>query len=135
MKVIKAYPPMYPQIKSTFGLRDDAGVIFSWGDRIFVPNLTCPLSASLLEHESIHGARQLAFDGGVTRWWHKYLEDPQFRLDEEIPAHRAEYAWHVKNEGRGGRERALNKVALRLSGALYKNMVSYNEAVLLVTAS
>lgn len=127
-KVVRAFPPNYATLKRAFNLDPSSGVIFSYGDRIFVPNLTRPLPPALREHEAVHGERQVAHPGGVEGWWIDYVRDLQFRIDEELPAHRAEYAWHKQNEGRGLRERALEKIALRLSGPLYGRVMTFDVA-------
>lgn len=51
MKIIKAYPPLYPMIDAAFNLRNRTDVIFSWGDKIFAPGLAGPLSPALIAHE------------------------------------------------------------------------------------
>jgi len=127
-KIIRAFPPNYPVLKRAFNLDQAAGVIFSYGDRIFIPNQRTPLPPQLVAHEAVHGERQLSHPDGVDGWWQWYVERAQFRLDEEVLAHRAEYAWHRLNEGRGGRERALTHIALRLSGPLYNRMIDFAKA-------
>lgn len=127
-RIVRAFPPNYAMLKRAFNLQPSAGVIFSYGDRIFVPNLTAPLPPYLVAHEGVHGERQLAHAGGLDGWWSDYVADPKFRLVEEVLAHRAEYGWHKLHEGRGGRERALDRIALRLCGPLYGRLMSFDEA-------
>ena len=127
-RIVRAFPPNYATLKRAFNLDPTAGVIFSYGDRIFIPNQRQPLPPQLVAHEAVHGERQLAHPAGVDGWWQEYVANPQFRLDEELPAHRAEYAWHRLHEGRGSRERALTHIALRLSGPLYNRMIDFAKA-------
>lgn len=127
-RIVRAFPPNYAVLKKAFNLDPAAGVIFSYGDRVFIPNQRAPLPPALVAHEAVHGERQLGHPRGIEGWWEDYVANEVFRLDEELPAHRAEYAWHRLHEGRGGRERALAKIATRLSGPLYKRMIDFARA-------
>lgn len=127
-RIVRAFPPNFSTLKRAFNLDPAAGVIFSYGETIYIPNQRTPLPPALVVHEAVHGERQLAHPRGVAGWWDEYVADPGFRLSEELPAHRAEYAWHRLHEGRGGRERALTKIASRLSGPLYGRMIDFVEA-------
>ena len=127
-RIVRAFPPNYATLKKAFDLDPAAGVIFSYGELIFIPNQRTPLPPALVAHEAVHGERQMAHPRGVVGLWDDYVADPAFRLAEELPAHRAEYAWHRLHEGRGGRERALTKIAARLSGPLYGRMIDFEKA-------
>lgn len=127
-KIVRAFPPNFPTLKRVFDLGSGDGVIFSYGELIFIPNQRTPLPPALVALEAVHGERQMAHPGGVVRWWDEYIASREFRLAEELPAHRAEYAWHRLHEGRGGRERALVKIAQRLSGRLYGGMIDFAKA-------
>jgi len=62
-------------------------------------------------------------------WWEKYLTDIEFRLDEELAAHRAEYkAWCAVSLNRQQRRFYLTQVAARLASPLYGNMLTYHQA-------
>lgn len=53
----------------------------------------------------------------------------EFRLREEIPAHRAEYAHVCEHiEGERARAKALHLIADRLSSPLYGGLLTYAEA-------
>ena len=82
----------------------------------------------------MHGARQLAYPGGVEHWWLRYVESPEFRLAEKLPAHQAEFAWHRRHEGRHAQDRALAKIAGRLSGPLYGSVMSLEDARAMIAA-
>jgi hypothetical protein len=88
---------MLEEINKTFPKRPKT-VIYAFGDTIYNPG-NHPLSQALIAHESVHGRRQLALGphpGSTTQWsgpelwWRRYLEDKQFRFDEEVHAHAAE---------------------------------------------
>ena len=122
MKIINEPPPNIEILKKVFPIR--SGVLFSWGDRIYNPD-GIDIPEELIVHEEIHGARQI---NDIEGWWEKYIEDPAFRLQEEIPAHQAEYLHLYKTANRQTRRRALVQIANRLSSPLYGKMLKPAEA-------
>lgn len=138
-------PPNIEKILAVFPTAKQPGVLFSWGDKIYNPS-GYPIPIPLLDHEAVHGYRQGGGDGsgavlggddftgtGCTTtpelWWKAYLESPEFRLEEELVAHQAEYQSYCKFiKDREQRNRFLHRTALRLSGPLYNRMISYMDA-------
>jgi hypothetical protein len=142
MRVVEALPPNIDQVDAAFGVRkilDRHPVYFSWGDKVFSPK-GGTIPPPIMAHEAVHGARQARLDQdldkAVRRWWDAYIADPAFRLDEEIPAHAAEYEWwraraHTLRRIKGWRSPMdwhLQQIAARLSGPLYGRMISLSEA-------
>lgn len=125
MKIILDRPPMWEQINATFGIGNKP-IIFSWGNIIYNPN-GGKVTRELHAHEEIHGARQGLEESGIVAWWERYLIDPAFRLEEELPAHRAEYLAYTRRHG-GGREKYLLAIARRLCGPLYGNLLTMADA-------
>ena len=123
MRIVKDYPPMIDEIDAAFNVRGK-GIIFAWGDTIFNPAWH-DIPPSLIAHEQVHGRRQGA---DVRGWWLKYIDDPQFRLEEEIHAHRAEYQHIARNGNRPERRRGLKLIASRLSSPLYGKMITLKQA-------
>lgn len=128
MRVVKALPPIYEEIALVFpAVKRTRGVVFAWGDVLYNPQ-GAEIPAALMAHEESHGVRQLEI--GVTAWWARYLDDPEFRLAEEIIGHRAEYlALIVTARHRNERRGMLKHVATRLSGPLYGRAITYAKAV------
>lgn len=114
VKVEVAYPPNYDEIAKKFPLKK--GVIFTYGDTIYNPD-DVEISRHLYAHESIHATRQ-----GITPhiWWHSYLNDTQFRYEEELMAHRMEFfvAAHGTKD-LNLRNKHLTYIAMRLCSPLY----------------
>jgi hypothetical protein len=140
MKVVTTFPPNYREINDAFNVRGQP-VIFCYGGRIYNP-LRVQVGPDLIAHESVHSHRQLAFAGGPVAWWQLYIADPAFRLEEELPAHQAEYRYWV---GRPGMDRPVRgyrselafrqlSIARRLASPLYGAMISLAEALRLVAA-
>jgi hypothetical protein len=125
MKVIIGRPPLWDEIDAAFHVAGKP-VFFAWGDCIYNPEgLAIP--PALKAHERVHMEQQRAIL--PTEWWRRYIADAQFRLDQEIPAHRAEFTEfcrHHSNKNR--RAEALEFAARRLSGNLYGCIIPYAQA-------
>lgn len=127
MRIVIDRPPMYAEICARFPAARNTGTIFTWGDTIYTPG-NANVTKALMAHEEIHGARQGSTDEQIKAWWRNYLDDAGFRLEEEYPAHRAEYLAYCKHN-ESGRGRYLRVVAERLSGPLYGGLVRRQEAI------
>lgn len=125
MRIIRDVPPLFDEIDAAFNVRGKP-VIFAWGDKIYAPMLQGELSKALLLHEQVHGQRQA---GVIIAWWRNYIADPQFRLAEEILAHKAELS-HLLTKAKGPSMRAhyLSRTAARLAAPLYGNLITIAEA-------
>ena len=123
MQVVRDYPPLFDEIDRRFRVRGK-GVIFAWGDRIYNPR-GVDIPPSLIAHEAVHGARQ---GRDIVGWWRRYIEDGEFRLAEEIPAHQAEYAVLIRDANRQARRGACREVARRLASPLYGGLLSRQTA-------
>ena len=125
MEIVVAEPPMFYEIDKVFDVAGKS-VIFAWGDKIYNPT-GAVVTKELQAHEAIHGVRQL--DMGVEDWWGQYLVDTEFRLVEELPAHRAEYqAYCRRHHAPNDRHRALGIVAPKLAAPLYGSLISVADA-------
>lgn len=114
-------PPIINELMGRFNLKGKR-VIFSWGDIVYNPTRMY-VSPSLIAHEAVHGERQLDF--GIDAWWRRYLEHRDFRIAEEVLAHRVEYQHLIHNAtSRSQRRGALKQVAKRLSSQLYGSTVT-----------
>lgn len=117
MEIKKGFPPNYAQICAAIPQARMNGVIFAYGDTIYVPSGN-PLPHALKVHEAVHGIRQTNL--GVDFWWEKYLTDTTFRYYEELLAHAAEYkALCVGVESAKQKKKFLKQVAARLASPLY----------------
>lgn len=143
MKIIRELPPNIDELDRVFGVRkmlETSPVWFAFGDRIYNPNRV-DIPPAIMVHELVHCDRQKRLGGGPEMWWKAYLEHPDYRLAEEIPAHQAEYQWQLEHDQRGPpmgyRTRAafhLTNIALRLASPLYGSLVPLSEAKRLISA-
>jgi len=132
MKIITAYPPNFTKIARAFPVKGKPGILYSWGDRIYNPS-GISIPPWLIAHEEIHGQQQET--PGVERWWDNYLDDTQFRLEQEVEAHRREYQWIADPEHHlepHVQERYLFQMAERLASPLYGYLVTLDHAYALI---
>jgi hypothetical protein len=129
MRVECARPPLFDEIDAAFKIAGKP-VIFAWGDVIYNP-CRIEITPELFTHEAVHH-RQQREGGGPETWWRRYIADEAFRLEQEIPAHAAEYAafcqTHLKGNARNQRRLYFHSVASRLSSPLYGGLIRYEEA-------
>lgn len=131
------FPPNYDKIRRAFPTQGRPGILYAYGDIIYNPSgVNIPPWVEV--HEAVHGERQqqgvacaglCLCNGGITEWWDRYIADKDFRLVEEILAHNAEW----KAYSGPYRDNYLGHMAERLSGDLYGNLISYEDAVKEIT--
>lgn len=113
--IILERPPNFEEILKAFPDADKPGVIFAFGKNVFNPS-GVSIPTALLAHESVHQYRQ-----GLTpeKWWGLYLVDNDFRYNEELEAHVAEYDAQAPQLDRNYRAKLLMATAHRLIAPLY----------------
>ena len=125
MIIVRGTPPNFKDIVAVFPAAAREGVVFTWGDMVFV-NGDPEIPPQLKAHESVHQQQQ-ARCRGPEHWWGMYLKDSTFRLEQELVAHRAEYRT-LKVLNRAAAARSLNFIAERLASPLYGSMIPAKEA-------
>lgn len=131
MKIIYGYPPNYDVIAEAFDIKANENVIFTYGDELFVPmGEGTKLDAPLLKHEETHSRQQKEM--GIQYWWDNFIFDPKFRLEQELEAYRAQYKamGSFTPEARAG---YLTHIAKDLSSAIYGNVITFEQAVQVIT--
>lgn len=121
LPVVDARPPNFDKIVAVLPDSALAGVMFAYGDKVYFPGFkgVC-LSRELDAHERVHIERQNHIEGGPDKWWELYLTDIDFRFNEELLAHRAEYQCFCKRHiDQRKRVMFLDTLAKRLSSPLY----------------
>jgi hypothetical protein len=123
MDIVNEFPPNIDDIKKVFPITGKE--IFAYGNTIYNPTGVA-LPPWLIAHEEVHQAQQA---GDPAWWWGHYLDDPQFRFEQELEAHIEEYrVFCTAPSDRTGRRLYLRNIARRLSSPMYGNMVSYDKA-------
>jgi hypothetical protein len=117
VSVIVARPPNFELILRAFPKADQPGVIFAFGDDVYNPS-GVNIPAPLIAHEGVHQSAQRKIT--PERWWERYVAEPDFRYDEELRAHVAEFkAQDYRGLDRNLRAKLLQHTAQRLVAPLY----------------
>lgn len=120
--VIHGRPPNYEAILKVLPHAAGPGVIFAYRPHVYVPG-GGELPPQIVAHEEVHMGQQA---GGVEAWWANYLSDPQFRLDQEVPAHQAEWrAYKAVVKDRNRRAGMLDQIARKLASPLYGGLLPF----------
>jgi hypothetical protein len=130
VQIRRAYPPMIEMIDAAFSVRGKP-ILYAWGHTIYNP-LGVEVGPELVAHEHVHAMRQ---GTDIEGWWRRYITEPAFRLEEEIPAHVAEFkelcvihAPKWQGSRRGLRRMLAGHVASKLSAPLYGGLISFEQA-------
>ena len=126
MKILETNPPNIAEIIKAFPeVKGDKLVIFTYGDTVYAPGGKIGITPDIEVHEAVHIKQQkeLGFMG-PRRWWKKYLVDPEFRLEQELEAYRAQYKFITKTvKDRNEKLRCFNRFVAYLSGPTYGNLI------------
>lgn len=118
---------MFDEIDAIFNVKGKP-VIFTWGDTIYNP-AGIFITPELRAHEEVHFVRQTGDTPAIEAWWKRYLIDEEFRLAEELPAHRAEFQKFCQtHKDRNARNKFLTTIAARLAGPLYGGLLTLPQA-------
>lgn len=127
MRIVKDFPPNYDDICIVFRVRDRKGVVFTYGDTIFSPD-SLDLPRELVIHEQVHSDQQAK---EPEAWWLKYLDDDDFRLNQEVEAYRKQYD-ACADYPRALRRRILRRLAADLASPMYGCIISEAQAERLI---
>jgi hypothetical protein len=129
MSVVEEFPPNYAEIREAFpAAAASAAVIFAWGPTIYNPHRIA-IDPHLHAHERVHGFVQHPAEGGPGPWWRRYIDDPEFRLAQEVEAYRTQLgSYSALCLDRERRHRYARALAGHLSGPLYGGLIDSNEA-------
>jgi hypothetical protein len=124
MNIKQGFPPNIKAIKKAFPF--DANTVFTYGDDLYIQDHEeKEVLPHLLVHEGVHTVQQ---GTDPDAWWDKYIADPQFRLEQEIEAYRAQYSFLKSHIITKGHKKVLFKLASDLSSPQYGNLVTHIEA-------
>lgn len=123
MKFSNEKPPIYDRLHEKFGVEFKNGIAIAYGDTVHcVNNLTTDMEV----HEKVHFVQQAKV--GLQEWWNKYIDDPGFRLAQELEAYRAQYKYLIGYAPKNYTYGRLQEIAKDLSGPMYGSMMSFEEA-------
>ena len=125
--IVGKKPPNWNTLEKEFRVKWE-NIVVTYGQCVYSEK---PLSPDLIVHETIHTKQQ-----GDTPdiWWERYIKDPIFRLEQELEAYIAQVKYVKKNiKDRNQRFRFIYQLAQDLSGSMYGNCISFNEAYKKIT--
>lgn len=126
LKISKDRPPNYYQIISALG--EDKDAVFCYGDTIYNPNGR-DITPDVEVHELVHSKQQ---GDNPESWYNFYINDPKFRLKQEVEAYGTQYLF-IKKYVKGKLLSFMkDKLAMALSSETYGNLVTYREAEKLI---
>ena len=99
MKFSSEKPSIFEKCRERFGVNWDS-VIITYGDTIYSKN---PPVDNIIVHEKVHIKQQAEI--GADAWWDRYFEDKDFRLLQELEAHKAQLKFIRENYPRPERRR------------------------------
>ena len=105
----------------------DENTIFVFEDKIYTNN---DLPYDIIIHEIEHLRQQKKI--GAKKWIDKYIEDPRFRLEQEIGAYKAQLKEVKKIGDREEYAHILIECATNISSKLYNNIITYQESLKLL---
>ena len=129
MKQSTEKPPNWEAIKKFFPEVDSPNwkPIFCYGDTIYNPTKQDLANRpDLIVHEEVHMKQQ---GKSPDFWWERYFLNPEFRLEQEVEAYRAQYKYmskHIKD--RETLAWFLSEISRDLSSELYGNIISKQDA-------
>lgn len=126
----KEKPKIYETLKKKFGINWETGIAITYGDTCHSKN---ELPPDLVAHEEVHVAQQRMF--GPEAWWTTYIEDPDFRLRQEVEAYRAQVKYlndHTELMSRNERRYRIRNMAIDLNSHVYGFVVNFEEALKLI---
>ncbi len=132
MKIVVQRPPNFTEIVVALpAAATRHGVLFAYGDILYNPD-GVTVNPFLMAHEKMHQVQQA---GLPEEWWKLYLCSLEFRLDQELEAHRAEwqaFLAHDPPSTRNARRTYMSRIAHRLASKLYGGLVSVHVAKRLI---
>ncbi len=130
-----AKPPRFEEIQDIFHFDPDY-TLFAWGDRVYNPGgkvRADEITSDVVVHERIHLEQQGHDYIKANEWWDKFITDPQFRLDQELEAYRAQYQYLCTIfKDRNKRNQIVTLMAKALASPMYGSITSFQDAYRLI---
>ena len=128
--VVPTFPPNIDAIYKVLPAASRfPGVVFTYGENNHNPSGK-ELASHLIHHEEVHMRQQKEM--GPEKWWERYLEDPDFRLSQELEAYRAEYKFVMENYNRDVRRKLIAHITSSLASPMYGGLVNKKLAAELI---
>lgn len=129
---IEQLPPFAQEcvgkIWEKYGTPKDKDIVITFYKGIYTLR---PLPQDLYVHECVHFVRQGAGENEdlAKEWCLRYVEDPEFRLEEELIAYRAQYQFIRRHANAPVSFDHAKRLAQDLSGPMYGKIISFQKAL------
>lgn len=119
-------PPVWDRLVEAFPNLEWKDIAITYGGVIYSPN---PVEDNVLVHEMVHVRQQQGKN--ANEWMERYIADPEFRYKQELLAYQVEYKFWKKHFSKRDDvlTTAIEGMAKTLSGPLYNNIVTYEQAL------
>lgn len=126
--IVADWPPNIDNIRAVLPVTERN--IFAYSHTIYSPSGT-KLPPELIAHEEVHFRQQDKV--GVREWWNRFLIDTEFRLEQEVEAHRVEWRTYRRhNKDRNHRASFLAQLSRRLASPMYGGLITAAQAQKLI---
>lgn len=135
MQTSQTIPDIFYRLQSKFGVRFDT-IAITIGNVCHTADKDLFQKRPDIEiHENVHRLQQEKA-GDVEMWWDLYMDNPDFRLKEEIQAYQAQ-ARYIKEFAPDLNKnfKMLQSLARELSGPTYGNLLSFSEAYRIIKSA
>ena len=117
--------PYIQEYKKRFPITKDT--IFVYKDTIYTDKKEEEFYYDVVHHEIRHLHQQK--EHGADNWINRYINEPEFRLEQEVDAYRYQLKKVLKTTNdKGEYLNILTECITNLSSPLYGNIISYAEA-------
>lgn len=110
-KISREAPPNWPEIEAKTGMQWGPGIVVTCKDTIHSFD---PLSDDVYAHEFIHVQQVMGYPEGPEAHAKRYVEDPEFRYQQELEAYRVQWITLKRMTPAGERRAALDKLVDRM---------------------
>ena len=125
MKIINVDPPNIKQIEAVLGPDKTKANVYCYGNTIYNPN-KLKLEPHIIVHEKVHSEQQRRI--GIDYWWMRYLDDKNFRLENELEAYAIQYKY-VKDLFKDAIAKLfLTDISEVLASETYGNILTIHQA-------
>ena len=130
MKISYSKPPIWDEANKLFKLEElGLGTVFTYGDTLYNP-FGADLSKDLIAHEEQHAKQQSHDETCAKLWWRRYIDDVDFRIEQELEAYGAQYQCTCRIlKDRNKRAKKLWELATIFSGPMYGNVIDHAAAM------
>lgn len=128
--IIDQPPIIYKRLRKEFHVSWEDGVIITYFPHIYWRGGD-QLPQEKVAHEKVHLRQQEKLTPEV--WWDRFFTDKEFRLQQEVEAYKSEIEYLRRMvPDRNKRFKMIQSIAKDLSGFIYGNMCTYQEAMILL---